>query len=233
MKHLKTFILAAVMLGSAGAALAQCSFRNTAFKSGEFLSYNLYFNWKFVWVKVGTASMYIVQSKYNGQNAYRASLSTRGNVDEVWYNYAGGQCHVTQSRLHKDGRREKSSRTPGECVYDMMNIFLRARSFDPANWKKGYVVDFRITDGNSLNPAKLKFLGRKTIKADNGVKYRCLELSYTEKDKGKWREIARFFVTDDANHVPIRLDMFLKFGSAKAFLTSMKGVKNPIKSQVK
>ena len=269
MKHLKTFILAAVMLGSAGAALAQCSFRNTAFKSGEFLSYNLYFNWKFVWVKVGTASMYIVQSKYNGQNAYRTSLSTRGNskmdkifmmrdtllcystldlaplyyrkgalegkrytVDEVWYNYAGGQCHVTQSRLHKDGRREKSSRTPGECVYDMMNIFLRARSFDPANWKKGYVVDFRITDGNSLNPAKLKFLGRKTIKADNGVKYRCLELSYTEKDKGKWREIARFFVTDDANHVPIRLDMFLKFGSAKAFLTSMKGVKNPIKSQV-
>ena len=30
---------------------AQCSYKNTAFKSGEFLSYNLYYNWKFVWVK--------------------------------------------------------------------------------------------------------------------------------------------------------------------------------------
>ena len=270
MKHLKTILLAAVMLGMAGAAAAQCSYKNTAFKSGEFLSYNLYFNWKFVWVKVGTASMYVVQSKYGGQSAYRASLTTRGNskmdkifvmrdtllcystldlaplyyrkgalegkrytVDEVWYKYPGGKCSITQSRLHKDGRRDKRNVTPGECVYDMMNMFLRARSFDPKNWKAGYVVDFRIADGNSLNPAKIKFLGRTTVEADNGVKYKCLELSYTEKDKGKWREIARFFVTDDANHVPVRLDMFLKFGSAKAFLTNMRGLRNNVTAKTK
>lgn len=256
-----------MLIATAVAAMAQCSFRNTAFKSGEFLSYNLYYNWKFVWVRVGTASMSIVQSKYNGQQAYRASLTTRGNskmdkmfvmrdtllcysttnlaplyyrkgalegkrytVDQVWYSYPGGKCKITQSRLHKDGKVEKRTVTPGECVYDMMNIFLRARSFDPANWKKGYVVDFPIADGNGLNPAKLKFMGRKTVKADNGVKYRCLELSYTEKDKGEWREIARFFVTDDANHIPVRLDMFLKFGSAKAFLTNMRGTRNKITS---
>ena len=45
MKQLKTFILAAVMLCVAGASSAQCSFKNTAFKPGEFLSYYLYFNW--------------------------------------------------------------------------------------------------------------------------------------------------------------------------------------------
>ena len=95
------------------------------------------------------------------------------------------------------------------------------------------MVDFPIADGNGLNPAKLKFMGRKTVKADNGVKYRCLELSYTEKDKGEWREIARFFVTDDANHIPVRLDMFLKFGSAKAFLTNMRGTRNKITSVTK
>ena len=270
MRHLKIFMLTAVALVMAGTAAAQCNFRNTAFKSGEFLSYNLYFNWKFVWVKVGTASMYVVQSKYDGKQAYRASLTTKGNskmdkifvmrdtllcysttdlaplyyrkgalegerytVDEVWYSYPSGNCNITQSRLHKDGRRDKRSLSPGECVYDMMNMFLRARSFDPANWKSGYVVDFRMADGNSLNPAKLKFLGRTTVKADNGVKYRCLELSYTEKEKGEWREIARFFVTDDANHVPVRLDMFLKFGSAKAFLTGMKGTRNKITSKTK
>ena len=270
MRHLRIFMLTAVMLCAVGAAKAQCEFRNTAFKSGEFLSYNLYFNWKFVWVKVGTASMYVVQSKYNGQNAYRASLTTKGNskmdkifvmrdtllcysslnlaplyyrkgalegkrytVDEVWYKYPGRKCHITQSRLYKDGTHKRRSLNPGECVYDMMNIFLRARSFDLAHWKKGQIINFRIADGNSLNPARVKLLGRKNVKGDNGVKYRCLELSYTEQENGKWREIARFFVTDDANHVPVRLDMFLKFGAAKAFLTSMKGVKNKINSQVK
>lgn len=270
MKNLRLMALAVLMSLAAVAASAQCSFRNTAFKSNEFLSYNLYFNWKFVWVKVGTASMYVVQSRYNGQQAFRASLTTKGNskmdnvfvmrdtllcyatpelaplyyrkgalegdrytVDQVWYRYNGGKCSITQSRQHKSGRVEKRSVTPGHCVYDMMNIFLRARSFDPANWKTGYEVDFPIADGNGIDPAKLRFLGRKTVKADNGVKYRCLELSYTEKGKDGWREIARFFVTDDENHVPVRLDMFLKFGSAKAFLTSMKGVRNKITSKVK
>ena len=65
---------------------AQCGIENTAFKSGEFLSYDLYFNWKFVWVKVGTASMSTVQSRYKGQKAFRSSLVTRGNsqLDNVF-----------------------------------------------------------------------------------------------------------------------------------------------------
>ena len=33
-------------------AFAQCGIENTAFKSGEELDYDLYFNWKFVWMKV-------------------------------------------------------------------------------------------------------------------------------------------------------------------------------------
>ena len=67
-------------------ASAQCGIENTAFKTGEFLSYDLYFNWKFVWVKVGTASMSTVQTKYKGQNAFRSSLVTRGNsqLDNVF-----------------------------------------------------------------------------------------------------------------------------------------------------
>lgn len=52
-KYLITTLLLAVAMQSG----AQCSFRNEAFKSGEFLSYNLYYNWKFVWVKAGTASI--------------------------------------------------------------------------------------------------------------------------------------------------------------------------------
>ena len=65
---------------------AQCGTENTAFQSGEFLSYDLYFNWKFVWVKVGTASMSTVQSNYKGQKAFRSSLITRGNsqLDNVF-----------------------------------------------------------------------------------------------------------------------------------------------------
>ena len=51
--------------------------------------------------------------------------------------------------------------------------------------------------------------------------------------KDRWKEIVRFYVTDDANHIPVRLDMFLRFGSAKAFLVSMKGNNSKVTSLVR
>ena len=267
--RMRLAIMAAMMFFALTAA-AQCSFRNTAFKSGEFLSYNLYYNWQFVWVKAGTASMYTVESTYKGQRAFRSSLTTRGNkkvdnmfvlrdtllcyastaleplyfrkgaregkrytVDEVFYNYPNGNVALRCHRQHNDGTHSWKNFNPSNCVYDMLNIFLRARSFSSVNWKKGHTVDFPIADGKGTSPARLRFNGTTKIKADNGHKYRCVELSYLEKEDGKWEEIVRFYVTDDQNHVPIRLDMFLRFGSAKAFLTSMKGIRNPITSLVK
>ena len=77
MKHKLTLILCALLF--AMGAVSQCPVRNTAFSGGEHLSYDLYFNWKFIWFKVGSADMDIQQTKYEGQDAYRAYLITRGS----------------------------------------------------------------------------------------------------------------------------------------------------------
>lgn len=263
--------MAMMLVAFASPATAQCKFKNTAFKSGEFLSYNLYFNWKFVWMKVGTASMSSVQSSRGGKAAYRSSLITRSSqsadkffmmrdtllcytstdleplyfrkgareadrytVDESFFSYPGGQAHTRQHRQKNDGTHVWKEHTPGACTFDMLSLFLRARSFNPEGWKKGNRISVPITDGVKIITAILEYKGKTTVKADNGSKYRCLQLSYIEPDKnGKEREIVRFYVTDDGNHVPVRLDMFLKFGSAKAFLVGMKGVKGAITSKVK
>lgn len=266
MNQLKKIMLVAALALLQLQASAQCSFRNTAFRSGEFLSYNLYYNWKFVWVKAGTASMSIVQSRYKGHPAYRGSLTTKGNnrlddmyvlrdtllcyntldlaplyyrkgaregkrynVDEVFYSYPNGNCSIVQKRLHSKGNVTTERHTFDNCVFDMMSIFLRARSFVPTKWKKGYEVNFPIADGNSVYPAKIRYAGKEVIKADNGRKYRCLKLYYMENDHDKgFKKIVDFYVTDDENHVPVRLDMHLRFGSAKAFLVGMRGVKNSV-----
>ena len=39
--------------------------------------------------------------------------------------------------------------------------------------------------------------------------------------------------TDDKNHIPVRLDMNLNFGTAKAFLTGASGLRNPQDSRIK
>lgn len=270
MNKIKSLFISLILMFTLLPISAQCPVNNNAFKSGEFLKYNLYYNWKFVWVKAGTASMSTVLSRYHGKPAFRSSLITRGShrvddffvlrdtllcyttpqivplyfrkgaregkrytVDEVWYSYRNGNTFLRQHRLKNNGDNERKNAQYRDCIHDMMSIFLTARSYSSAGWQKGHIVNIPLADGDDVNPAILKYRGKANIKADNGVKYRCLELSYIEKDDGKMKEIVRFFVTDDENHIPVRLDMFLRFGSAKAFLIGMKGIRNPIKSRVK
>lgn len=267
MKKLLFSLLLIVSLGSS----AQAPMNNTAFQSGELLTYNLYFNWKFVWVKVGNASMSIISSRYHGSPSVRASLLTRSNskadrfftmrdtlltyctpqlvpqyyrkgahegsrytVDEVFYTQeSNGHAQLRQHRRDNDGKHHWRNVDGGTNALDMINAFLRARSFNPSGWKKGYEYHFRIADGNSLNPAKLQYGGKENIKADDGHTYRCLKLSYMENEGKEYKEIVRFYVTDDANHIPVRLDMYLRFGSAKAFLVSMRGNKHAVTARVK
>ena len=60
------------------ASFGQCGIENTAFKSGESLEYDLYFNWHFIWIKVGTASMDTRMTKFEGKDAWKSYLITRG-----------------------------------------------------------------------------------------------------------------------------------------------------------
>ena len=52
------FLLAGLLcLCSIMPVQAQCVAKNEAFQSGEHVMYDLYFNWKFIWKKVGLASL--------------------------------------------------------------------------------------------------------------------------------------------------------------------------------
>ncbi len=249
---------------------AQCGIENTAFKSGEFLSYDLYFNWKFVWIKVGTASMSTVQSTRNGKPVFRSSLITRGNskldnyfvmrdtllcytdmdlsplyfrkgaregkryyVDELWYTYPNSNCHLKMHRIEDDGEVRWKDAEYKDCIYDMMSIFLRARNFDAEKLKIGENIPMPISDARRLSNSWLKYTGKTTLKMKNSsTKYRCLVFSFIEREDGKNHELVRFYVTDDKNHLPVRLDLFLSFGSAKCYLTGMKGLRNAMESRV-
>lgn len=267
---LRTWMIGLLMTIGMMSASAQCGIRNTAFKSGEYLFYDLYFNWKFVWVKVGTASMSTVQSTYNGKPAYRASLITGSNgkldkfftlrdtlisytttniaplyfrkgaregdryyVDEMWYTYPKGNCHLRQHRIENDGTHKWKESEYKDCIYDMMSIFLRARNFDASKFKKGQNIPLPISDAKHLSNSWIKYQGKEKFKVEgSNEKFRCLVFSFIEREDGKNKEIIRFYVTDDNNHIPVRLDMFLRFGTAKAFLRGYRGVRSEMTSKI-
>ena len=271
MKIMRTFITMAIAIIAATGVKAQCGIENTSFQGGEFLSYDLYFNWKFVWVKVGSASMSTVMSKFDGTPAYRSSLITRGNdkldgvfvmrdtlltycdealnplyhrkgalegkryyVDELWYSYPQDRCRVKMHAIKASGEHRWNEVTYKDCVYDMMSIFLRARNFDASTMTVEQNIPLPITDASSLKNSWLKYRGKEVFKCKaTKEKYRCLVFSFIEREDGKNKELIRFYITDDANHIPVRLDMFLSFGSAKVFLNGYRGIRSPMNSIVK
>ena len=250
---------------------AQCAAKNEAIQPGERLTYELKFNWKFIWVSAGEAKMDLLPVTYEGKECYQTTLYSISNktvdmffkmrdtltcittehlepvyfrkgaeegssytVDEARFSYLDGKCIVDQSRARRGRDTVYRKDTLDYCVFDMLSILLQARSFDPTSYKKGEKILFPMATGRRVEEQTLIYRGKKNFKAEDGIKYRCLVFSLVEYDKkGKEAEVITFYVTDDKNHLPVRLDLYLNFGSAKAFLRTIEGNRHPLTSIIK
>lgn len=254
-------------------AAAQCPQENTAFKPGEDIHYDLYFNWKFIWKKVGTARFFtqLVRGQDDDSHYYRIQLvtGTAGFVDRFFRmrdtisslttldleplhyrkaaaegkNYYIDQAHFTYAgnrikiKLHQRKNLQYDyygSYDSTQCVFDMLTIMARARSWDASALKPGQKIRFLMADGENVEKELLLYRGKENIESKDGHTYRCLVFSfYEDNDQDRDRELIRFFITDDLNHLPIRLDMNLNFGSAKAFMHSVRGNRYPLTARIR
>ncbi len=260
-----------LVLGGASTARAQCTMENTAFKSGEHLSYDLYFNWRFIWTKAGTASLWTDSIDYEGQSAYKVQMISKSgskadvffkmrdtltsviskdmlplyfrkgaeegkrySIDKATYFYDPDSVRIKLERTYpRKNRYHCDTVAVSGCVQDMLSILMRYRSYTPDKFKMGEPYNFDMADGRRVKQETLIFRGYRLFEDKNEVTYRCLVFSFVEYKKGKEKEVITFYVTDDDNHLPVRLDMFLNFGSAKAFLKMYNGNRHPMTSIVK
>lgn len=266
------WITGAISLAAVQPARAQCAVKNEAFKSGEHVMYDLYFNWKFIWKKVGLASLTTNATTYHNQPAFRFNLLSVGSkqtdfffkmrdtltcyvsdrleplyfrkaaeegsrytVDEAWFSYNDGVSNIKQKRTWHNPARDSQEMeySDSRCIFDMLSILAQARSYDPENYKVGEKIHFPMATGREVEEQTLIYRGKEEVKANNNTIYRCLVFSFVEYKKQKEKEVITFFISDDKNHLPIRLDLYLNFGSAKAFLKSAEGNRYPMISIVK
>ncbi|MCD8303958.1 MAG: DUF3108 domain-containing protein [Prevotellaceae bacterium] len=269
---LRLFIIGILFLVAPVAAHAQTPLTNTAFSPGERLEYKLYFNWKFIWIGAGDASLFTQSDTYDGKPAYRSLMLTHTSkridryfcmrdtllsivtedliplyyrkganeggklrLNEVTYSYPHGQSQVQLLYVNPSGEKTELTVTDPSPVFDMLSMLLRARSFDGSAYKVGDRIEFKMADGKRVEKQTLIYRGKKNFKSEEeqNTTYRCLVFSFVEKKGKKESEVITFYVTDDDNHIPVRLDMFLRFGVAKAYLKSATGVRHPLTSVVK
>jgi hypothetical protein len=233
---------------------------NSILVDGESLDYTLRFNWKFIWINAGTASLQTHKTTYLGKPAYKTALiaNTSKMADKIFlmrdtlettvstqleplffqkrclegkdivneqvsFSMLNGQFRALITKTMDDGTIREVDELRETTIYDMVSLLQYVRSLDTGNLTKNSELTFYMAGGRRVDRLPLRYLGYENIESENGLKYHCqvfslVKTSIGKKGKKTEEEVIRFFTTDDSRHIPIRIDLFLKFGVAKAIL---------------
>lgn len=173
-----------------------------AFKSGETLECNFYFNWKFIWVKAGGASLVIRDTIFNGQRAqYMRLLSTTNKTADAFFRMRDTLTTVFTSDLRPlyyrkasaEGKRYYLNEVwysyPSDSMVQVRQYYRRDK--DAPMYKeelvKGSVYDMMslLAYARTLDFASLKKGQRLTFPVATGKRITNQHLIYRGKKRTK------------------------------------------------
>ncbi len=114
-------------------------------------------------------------------------------------------------------------------IQDMVSAFYAARNLDLGKAKKGDVYSLTCFMDKELWPLKIKFIRREVIKTDLGEVYSLLFRPVVQKGRVfKQDDDLSVWISDDDNHIPLRIEAKILVGSVKMDLKAYKNLANPL-----
>jgi len=112
-------------------------------------------------------------------------------------------------------------------IQDMLSAFYAARNLDFSAAKEGEIFALNSFIDKELWPVKMRFIGKETINCEIGT-YKCLKFApIVQKGRVfKSEEDLTVWITDDKNHIPLRAQAKILFGSVKMDITSANNLAN-------
>lgn len=149
-------------------------------------------------------------------------------TERATYDYSSGKVKLRNINKRNDYLRYDTVLVSNDCMYDMLSIIYYCRTLNYSKMKKGDVTTVSFFSGRRVVDMDIEFHGTESVSANDGRKYNCLKLvlMMNEKHFENKNEAMKVYITDDMNHIPIRIDSKLKTGSTRAVLKSYKGQKN-------
>jgi hypothetical protein len=108
------------------------------------------------------------------------------------------------------------------------------RNIDFNKYKVDERIPFNLFLDNQVYNVYVKYLGKEMVKTQygtfNAIKFKPLLLKGTIFEGGEKMTI---WVTDDLNHIPVRIESAIVVGSVKADMMSFKNLRYPLSALVK
>ena len=258
----KLLILLLILPGTVSLSAGDdfCGLRNSAFQDGESVSYNVFYSVIGLYVNAGTANFSVGAEKMSNRPVYHVVGTGTSNSNYDWIfkvrdRYEsfidtatlqplkfirqvdeGGYKINENVTFNKDVNMAITTKgvvkVPA-CVQDVLSSIYYARNIDFGKYQTDDKIPFTMFLDNEVYNLYIKYLGREVIKTRygtfNAIKFRPLLVKGTIFSGGEKMTV---WVTDDANHIPLRIESPIVVGSIKVDMMGYKNLRYPLTSVV-
>ena len=237
---------------------ALCNQTNTSFNAGEKISYTIYYNVFGLYVNAGSAEFTTAASNWNGSDAYTYTATGKSNGKYDWIfkvrdkyesivdaesllpyqfirNINEGKFHQTESLVFNQKAKTLTTSTAlgtfktADCTYDVISAIYAARNINYANCQINDKIYLNFFLDKELFPSYFKFLGRDEITTRYG-KFKVIKIAPLLVKGAVFNggEKMIVWVTDDANHIPVRIETPIVVGSIKVDMVGYENLRHPL-----
>ncbi len=151
----------------------------------------------------------------------KSCIEGKDIVDEkIYFSREKGQYKARILKTYTDGHVREGGGQSGKPIYDMISLVQYVRSLDNSTLKPGSRISLNMAGSYRVSEQHLRYAGEETVDAGSRGKVLCRVFTLvkdTTDKKGRPKEetTLRFYTTADARQLPLRIDIFLKFGDAR------------------
>jgi hypothetical protein len=119
------------------------------------------------------------------------------------------------------------------CIQDVLSSIYYARNIDFNRYKTGDKIPFNMFLDDEVYNLYIRYMGKEIIKTRYGkfraIKFKPMLIKGTIFEGGEKMTV---WVSDDPNHIPLRIESPITVGSVKVDMMSYKNLRYPISSLV-
>jgi hypothetical protein len=232
--------------------------RNTAFRSGEQLTYRISWELGGVSLNGGEATFNTSLEKLQGKSVYHVVAEGKSTHDlffkvrdkyETFIDTSTLQPYKFVRNVNEGGYKTfenvsfyKATNTAitnsgtyavPSCIQDVLSAIFYARNIDFAKYQPNDKIPFDMFLDRQVNHLYIRYLGRTTIRTKygkfNAFKFKPLLVKGNMFEGGEKMTV---WVTDDPNHIAIRIESPVSVGKVNVDMTGYHNLRYPLSSLI-
>lgn len=237
-----------------------CGARNTAFKDGESITMRVYYSTLGIYISAGEATFNTSVERYNGRTTYHCvgegkTYSFFDKFFKVRDRYETYIDTVTmqpikflrnveegKTRIYNNVTFNHNSGTAvstngvykvSPCIQDVISSIYYARNIDFNRYKPGSKIPYDMFLDDEIYHLSLSYIGKEVVKTRygkfNAIRFVPLLIKGTIFQGGEKMNV---WVSDDPNHVILRVESPISVGSVKIDMMGYKNLRYPLSSHI-